>query len=110
MTDKYNRQPDGTFGKGNAGRPKGSRNRYTQRMLDTAMQHLDNEDFNPMDEILNLYHTTQDEQLKARILMDYLKINNNPALITTDENDKAEYMEYTDEQLKAMALGAIKEE
>ncbi|MEZ9229981.1 hypothetical protein AB4259_02715 [Vibrio amylolyticus] len=93
------RNKDGTFAAGNSGRPKGSRNKYTQKMLDTAMSHLEERNFNPMDEILKLYRTTKDEQLKARILMDYLKINNNPALITTDEEGKSEYMELSNDEL-----------
>ncbi|MGR5435256.1 hypothetical protein [Vibrio owensii] len=72
------------------GRKKGSRNKYTQAMLDTAMEHLLENDFNPMNEILKLYHSTNDEQLKARILFDYLKINNSVNLISMDEDGKAE--------------------
>ena len=89
-----------------AGRPKGSRNRYTQKMLDTAMTHLVSKDFNPMDNLLELYNTTEDENLKHRILSDMLKFNNNPTYIEQDVDGKALTQEVTREDL----LKAIKEE
>lgn len=72
------------------GRKKGSRNKYTQAMLDTAMAHLEENNFNPMNQIIELFKSTDDENLKFKILQDMLKFNNNPALITTDDDGKAE--------------------
>ncbi|TOK48268.1 hypothetical protein CGI18_07185 [Vibrio parahaemolyticus] len=85
MTDKYNRQPDGTFGEGNAGRPKGSRNKYTKRMLDTAMKHLEENNNNPIDKLIHLANSTQDEKLAAKIWTDILGYTNHREFI--EEND-----------------------
>lgn len=86
-----------------AGKPKGSRNKYTKAMLTTAMQKLEEENVDPMNELLKLAMTTQDDKLKAKILTDILDYTNDKSYIETDDegHDVFDYDPSTlDQQLR----------
>ena len=108
--DMPGRNAKGHFEKGFHQTPgvtrKGCRNRFTSAMLKTAVDHLMEKNFNPINEIIALYHGTRDQALKFKILQSILAYTNNPALISMDDDNNIESMEVAD---RSKLLADLKE-
>ncbi|HCG9159501.1 TPA: hypothetical protein NJ597_001233 [Vibrio parahaemolyticus] len=106
--ENNDRNPNGTFRSGHKGyRPKGSRNKYTKRMLDTAMKHLEDNDNNPIDKLIHLANTTEDDKLAAKIWTDILSYTNHREYIEENDDgtdrisfDREEILKAIQEELK----------
>ncbi|MEZ9898201.1 DUF5681 domain-containing protein [Vibrio breoganii] len=88
-----------------AGRPRGSRNKYTKKMLETAMHQLVNRDINPLEKLINLATSTQDDKLAAKIWTDILGYTNAPEYREEDKDgndvvfDRSELIEALKKEL-----------
>lgn len=103
------RNPDGTFATGNKITRKGSRNAITQDMLNRLVKKFEEDKTNPVEGMYALLNDPEaNPELKFRIFSKMMDYTNNPALITTDEDGKAE-MSHADIEARIAELEAKKE-